>query len=71
MTLRPGCAPARLLLELWRRQADGTRWVILIDNNPARRLLELGYVQLDSLSACHVLTQAGRYAAQTLEAGSR
>jgi len=71
MSLRPGSAPARLLLELWVRQGEGQRWTACWKNAGLNRLIELEYV------SCHFipskgfrLTRAGQEAAQVLQASS-
>ena len=69
MTLRPGGGPARLLLQMWRLQASGSRWHILPPRSAFQRLLQLEFIQV--CNQHYSLTQAGRYAAQTLDASSR
>ena len=74
MTLRPGGGPARLLLELWQRQANGQGTAgTRLDNSPAlTRLFALQFVKLTyPHSGLYSLTQAGRHAAQALDASSR
>lgn len=70
MTLRPGGGPARLLLELWHAQAYGNRWCTLPPRRACLRLLQLGFIQMSEYSHLYGLTEAGRYAAQTLDASS-
>ena len=71
MTLRPGCAPARLLLELWAKQARGLRQTRLDNSSAVSRLLALQFVELTySHADIYTLTPAGREAAQVLDAGS-
>ena len=71
MTLRPGCAPARLLLELWHAQAYGNRWQAMPPSRALTTAIQKGFIALHGEHDLYTLTQAGRYAAQTLEAGSR
>lgn len=72
MTLRPGHAPARLLLALWAKQARGLRQTRL-DSSPAlSRLLALQFVGLTySHADIYSLTPAGRLAAQAWATGAR
>ena len=69
-SLRPGCAPARLLLELWARQALGFRESLTVPSPARSRLQELGYVNHLGGWMCR-LTPAGRAAAHALDAGSQ
>ena len=72
MTLRPGCAPARLLLLMWAKQARGLRQTRLDNSSAVSRLLALEFVELTySHADIYTLTPAGREAAQVLDAGSR
>ena len=72
MTLRPGCAPARLLLELWAKQGRGFGSCLLENSKGRARLVALGFIKHHRpFIGIVTLTQAGRYAAQTLDAGSR
>ena len=73
MTLRPGGGSARLLLELWARTQESRpiyRHFVPAGDDRAE-LLDLGYAQQFEVPHCLILTQAGRYAAQTLDASSR
>lgn len=71
MTLRPGGGPARLLLELWARQAQGERWTNCWKDEGLPRLIELGYVSSHFMPSKGVrLTLVGQIAAQALEASS-
>ena len=70
MTLRPGAAPARLLLRYWRVVQTGDTVVLRKKKDRSRkRLAELGYLQVLG-DCCLTLTPAGREAAQVLEAST-
>ena len=71
MTLRPGCAPARLLLELWQAQANGNRHPFILPGRNRAQLLQLGFIESTAPPSIFTLTPAGRKAAQVLDAGSR
>ena len=71
MTLHPGCAPARLLLELWQAQADGNRWLYLPPSRALTTAIQMGFIGLHGEHDLCTLTPAGREAAQVLNAGSR
>ncbi len=66
--LRPGGRPAQLLLRLWSEQAKGQRVVRVSRCRERDRLAAVGYVEV--VGDCLTLTQSGRAAARTLEAGS-
>ena len=70
MSLRPGGAPARLLLELWERQGEGERWTACWEDEGLPRLLALQYVSPHyTITQGVCLTLAGQLAAKTLEMG--
>ena len=69
MTLRPGGGPACLLLELWEKQAMGTRESLTLPSSARRRLQELHYLT-DLGGWMSRLTPAGREAARVLEAST-
>ena len=71
-SLRPGCAPARLLLELWERKWTGQDRDPISKSYASRRLVSLGFATHSTpLNGWLTLTPAGREAAQVLDAGSR
>ena len=68
-TLRPGGGPARLLLELWEKQAMGIRESSTPPSAARRRLQQLHYLT-DLGGWMSRLTPAGREAARVLECSS-
>ena len=70
MTLRPGCAPARLLLLMWEMQGKGQHTYQMGTRDGKLRLLALSYIKHE-LEGGLTLTPVGREAAQVLDAGSR
>ena len=67
-SLKPGHAPARLLLRIWRASPLGSLALPWPPSKARARLLALGYLEICETG--HLLTPAGRKVAEALEAGS-